>query len=75
MFESYFSSAFRNDESNDPQLIYPVNIGMHHFIISVEDVLELISLNLSKSEGADEIYPKILDGLACYLVTLLAKIQ
>ncbi len=52
------------NEANDPQMIYPVNIGMHHFIISVEDVLEFISLNLSKSEGADEIYPKILAGRA-----------
>ncbi len=48
---------------------------MQHFIISAEDVHKpLTHLNTKTSEGADEIHPKILIGLAFFLVTPLAKL-
>ncbi len=75
VFRSYFRSTFRNDEGNDPQLNYSAIIRMQHFTISAEDVhRQLINLNPKKSEGADEIHPKILTSLARYLAAPLAKI-
>ncbi len=48
---------------------------MQHFIISAEDVhWQLTHLNTNKSEGADEIHPKILASLASFLATPLAKL-
>ncbi len=35
---------------------------------------QLITLNPSKSEGADKMLPKILASLACYLAVPLAKL-
>ncbi len=61
-------------EGNGPQLTYSANSRMQDFVISVEDVhRQLITLNPSKIEGADEIHPKILFSLACYLAAPLAK--
>ncbi len=75
MFRSYFSSTFRNDEGNVPQLNYWANCRIQHAIISAEDVnRHLINLNPSKSEEADEINLKILACLACYLAAPLAKL-
>ncbi len=46
-----------------------------HFIISAEDVhWQWTHLNTNKSEGADEIHPKILASLASFLATPLAKL-
>ncbi len=73
-FSSYFSSTFRNDGGEDLPLNYPANKHMQHFIISAEDVhWQLTHLNTNKSEGADEIHPKILASLASFLATPLAK--
>ncbi len=75
VFRSYFSSTFRNDEGYDPQLNYSAISRMQHFTISAEDVhRQLINLNLRKSEGADEIHPKILTSLARYMAANLAKL-
>ncbi len=48
---------------------------MQHFITSAEDVhWQLNHLNTNKSEGADEIHPKLLVSLASFLATPLAKL-
>ncbi len=48
---------------------------MQLFINSTEDVhRQLINLNPSKSEIADEMHPKIRTSLACCLATPLAKL-
>ncbi len=63
-FRSYFSSTFRNDGGEDP----PLNYYMQHFIMSAEDVhWQLTHWNMNKSEGANEIHPKILASLASIL--------
>ncbi len=68
VFRSYFSSTFRNDEGNYPQLNHSAISRMQRFTISAEDVhRQLINLNPRKSEGADEMYPRILISLAHYL--------
>ncbi len=47
---------------------------IQHFINSAEDVHSLLfHLNKNKSEGADEIHPKILASLAFFFATSLAK--
>lgn len=47
---------------------------MQHFWISTERVhRQLARLNTNKSEGADEIHPKILASLVRFLATPLAK--
>ncbi len=69
-FGSYIIATFRNDGGNDPPLHYPVNSRMQHFIIATESV----HLNTNKSEGADEIHPKILTSLAFLLATPLANL-
>ncbi len=74
-FRKYFSSTFRKDEGNDPKLIYSAISRMQHFTISAEDVhQQLINLNPRKSEGADEMHPRILTSLAGYLATPLDKL-
>ncbi len=74
-FRSYFSSALRNDGGVDPPLNSPANSHMPHFIISAEDVhWHLTHLNTNKSEGTDDIHPKILVSLASFLATPLAKL-
>ncbi len=46
VFRSYFSSTFRNDEGNYPQLNHSAISRMQHFTISAEDVhRQLINLN------------------------------
>ncbi len=56
VFRRYFSSTFRNDKGNDPQLNYSAISRMQNFTISAEDVYrQLIKLNPRNSEGADEI--------------------
>ncbi len=73
-FRIYFSSTFRKDEGKDPKLNYSTISRMQHFTISAEDVhRQLINLNPRKSEGADEIHPRILTSLAGYLAAPLAK--
>ncbi len=48
---------------------------MQHFTISAEDVhQQLINLNQGKSEGADQIHPRILTSLAGYPAAPLAKL-
>ncbi len=48
---------------------------MQNFIISAEDVhWQLINLNTSKSEGADEMHPNIPASLTCYLAGPLVKL-
>ncbi len=74
-FRKYFSSAFRKDEGNDPKLNYSSISSMPNFTISAEDVHpQLIYLNPRKSEGADEIHPRILTSVAGYLAGPLAKL-
>ncbi len=59
----------------DPPLNYPANSHMKHFIISAEDGHWLLSLlNTNKSEGADEIHPKIITSLVSFLATPLANL-
>ncbi len=70
-FRNYFSSTFRKDEGNDPKLNYSAISYIQHFTISAKDVhQQLINLNPRKSEGADEIHPRILTSLARYLAVL-----
>ncbi len=72
VFRNYFSSTFRKDEGNDPKLNYSAISRMQHFTISDEDVhQQLINLNPRKSEGADEVHPRILTSLAHYLAAPL----
>ncbi len=74
-FRSYFSTTFRNDGGEDPPLNYTANNHMQHFIISAEDMhWQLTHLSTNKSEGADEIHPKILVSLASFPATPLAKL-
>ncbi len=74
VFRSYFSSTFRNNEGNDPQLNYSAISRMQHFTISAEDVhRQLINLNPKKSEGADEMHQKIHTSLARNLAAPLAN--
>ncbi len=48
---------------------------MQHFIMSAEDVhCQLTHLTTNKSEGTDELHPKILASLAPLLATPLGKI-
>ncbi len=55
-------------------LNYPQNNHMQHSITSAEDVhRQLTHLNTNKSEGADEIHPKIIASPAFFLATFLAK--
>ncbi len=62
---SYFSLTFRNDEGNDLPFHYPANIRTLHFLISAKEMRrQLPHLDTNKSEGADEIHPKILASLA-----------
>ncbi len=56
------------DGGEDPPLNYPANNHMQHFIISAEDVnWQVTHLNTNRSEGADEIHPKIIACLASFL--------
>ncbi len=73
--QKLFSSKFRKDEGNDPKLNYAAVNPMKHFTISDEDMhRQLINLNPRKSEGADEIHPRILPSLAGYLAAHLTKL-
>ncbi len=75
VFRNYFRSTFGNDAGNYPKLNYSAISRMQHFTTSAEDVhRQVINLNPRKSEGADEIQPRILTSVARYLAAPLAKL-
>lgn len=80
MFNNYFSSVFtKEDLHNIPN---PTNLfndlegnSLHEIFISEEMVLEkLEKLNMNKSQGPDEIHPKLLHELRYQLVKPLTAL-